>query len=225
MAVPGMCGRGHGKLPAAARQGGALTAPEKSLMRNGSTQWVVARPLTASQADDRGQIHPLIAQILQNRGLSTPAGALAWLNGPGARVDPWAMKGMQAAVARVRAALRGREVIVVYGDFDADGVTATALLLQTLQALGARAQAYIPDRESEGYGLNGPALSGLAQAGARAWSSRWIAASAPWTRRRLPGPPVWTSSSRTITRPAPKCRRPAPSSTRNRRAETRPPSI
>ncbi len=136
-------------------------------MRNGSTQWVVARPLTASQADDRGQVHPLIAQILQNRGLSTPAGALAWLNGPGARVDPWAMKGMQAAVARVRAALRGGEVIVVYGDFDADGVTATALLLQTLQALGARAQAYIPDRESEGYGLNGPALSGLAQAGAR----------------------------------------------------------
>ena len=136
-------------------------------MRNGSTQWVVARPLTASHPGDWGEVHPLIAQILQNRGLSTPAGALAWLNGPGARVDPWAMKGMQAAVARVRAALRGGEVIVVYGDFDADGVTATALLLQTLQALGARAQAYIPDRESEGYGLNGPALSRLAQAGAR----------------------------------------------------------
>ena len=136
-------------------------------MRNGSTQWVVARPLTASQAGAWRHVHPLIAQILHNRGLSTPAGALTWLNGPGARVDPWAMKGMQAAVARVRAALRSVEAIVVYGDFDADGVTATALLLQTLKALGARVRAYIPDRESEGYGLNGPALSAMAQAGAR----------------------------------------------------------
>lgn len=97
---------------------------------------MVARPLSGSQPDAWRHVHPLIAQILHNRGLSTPASALTWLNGLGARVDPWAMKGIQAAVARVRAALRSGEAIVVYGDFDADGVTATALLLQTLKALG-----------------------------------------------------------------------------------------
>lgn len=132
-------------------------------MRIGSTPWLVARPLTGSQRDAWQHVYPLVAQVLHNRGLTSPAGALSWLNGPGASVDPWAMKGMQAAVARIRAALRSDEAIVVYGDFDADGVTATALLLQTLQALGARVKAYIPDRDSEGYGLNVPALSTMAQ--------------------------------------------------------------
>ncbi len=136
-------------------------------MRNGSKQWLVARPLTSSQADAWHDIHPLVAQILHGRGLSSPATARSWLNGPGARVDPFTMTGMQAAVERIRAAIRAGQDIVVYGDFDADGVTATALLLQTLKSLGARVQAYIPDREREGYGLNGPALATLAQAGAR----------------------------------------------------------
>lgn len=136
-------------------------------MRNGSTQWLVARPLSASQREAWRQLPPLVAQIMHSRGLSSPAEAHNWLHGPASSVDPWAMKGMQAAVARIRAALRGGEAIVVYGDFDADGVTATALLLQTLKALGARARAYIPDRESEGYGLNVPALARMAQEGAR----------------------------------------------------------
>ena len=136
-------------------------------MRNGSSQWLVARPLSDSQREAWRQVHPLVAQILHSRGLSSPAESRSWLQGPASGVDPWAMKGMQAAVARIRAALRGGEAIVVYGDFDADGVTATALLLQTLQALGARAQAYIQDRVSEGYGLNVPALARMAQEGAR----------------------------------------------------------
>ncbi len=136
-------------------------------MRNGSMQWLVAKPLTSSQLDAWRDIHPLVAQVLHQRGLSSPASAGAWLNGPGAVVDPYAMTGMQAAVKRIRAAIRSGEDMIVYGDFDADGVTATALLLQTLESLGAEVQAYIPDRESEGYGLNGPALTTMAQAGAR----------------------------------------------------------
>jgi single-stranded-DNA-specific exonuclease len=74
---------------------------------------------------------------------------------------------MNQAVDRIRRAIRKGEPIAVYGDFDADGVTATALLAITLQALGARVHPYIPHRVEEGYGLNIPAIEELADAGAR----------------------------------------------------------
>lgn len=134
-------------------------------MTTGSTPWLVARPLTAAQRHAYRGVSPLLAQILHRRQLTSPADALAFLHGPGARVDPWSLKGVPAAVNRIRQAIRGGEAIVVYGDFDADGVTATALLVQTLAALGARVSPYIPDRVSEGYGLNRAALAGLARGG------------------------------------------------------------
>jgi single-stranded-DNA-specific exonuclease len=74
---------------------------------------------------------------------------------------------MPEAVARLRQAIGAGESIAVYGDYDADGVTATALLIQTLTALGARVQPYIPNRFEEGYGLNKEALAHLAQQGVR----------------------------------------------------------
>jgi hypothetical protein len=64
-------------------------------------------------------------------------------------------------------AIKKQELIIVYGDFDADGVTSTALLMQTLTALGANVKPYIPHRVDEGYGLNSNALVKLAQAGAK----------------------------------------------------------
>jgi len=72
---------------------------------------------------------------------------------------------MNEAVTRLRQAIRQREPIAVYGDFDADGVTATALLVETLSALGAQTEPYIPHRVDEGYGLNEGALCKLAQKG------------------------------------------------------------
>jgi len=72
---------------------------------------------------------------------------------------------MNEAVTRLRQAIRQREPIAVYGDFDADGVTATALLVETLSALGAQVEPYIPHRVDEGYGLNEEALRELAQRG------------------------------------------------------------
>ena len=72
---------------------------------------------------------------------------------------------MNEAVTRLRQAIRQREPIAVYGDFDADGVTATALLVETLSALRAQAEPYIPHRVDEGYGLNKSALRELAQQG------------------------------------------------------------
>ena len=77
------------------------------------------------------------------------------------------LKGLDKAVARLRRAIQQREPVAVYGDYDVDGVTATALLTQTLTALGADARPYIPDRVDEGYGLNKDALKKLKDAGVR----------------------------------------------------------
>lgn len=112
-------------------------------------------------------LHPLLAQILFNRGITDPAEADAFLSGRARFTDPFRMKGIPTAVSRIRAAIRAREPVVVYGDFDADGVTATALLVQTLRALGAEVRPYIPHRVDEGYGLHRDALDRLAAEGAR----------------------------------------------------------
>src|SRR5258707_8827288 len=77
------------------------------------------------------------------------------------------MRGMAQAVSRIRTAIKKQELIVVYGDFDADGVTSTTLLVTVLQALGANVKPYIPHRVDEGYGLNVQALEKLARRGVK----------------------------------------------------------
>jgi single-stranded-DNA-specific exonuclease len=106
---------------------------------------------------------PVLRQLLFNRGLSSPEAAQRYLEaaGPAEGSDPFALLGMEAAVERIRVAISGREPIAVYGDYDVDGVTATALMVQALQEAGAQAQAYIPHRFEEGYGLNNQALEEL----------------------------------------------------------------
>jgi single-stranded-DNA-specific exonuclease len=75
------------------------------------------------------------------------------------------MKGMTEAVAQIRQTIAAGECIAVYGDYDADGVTATALMTQSLRALEAEVRPYIPDRFEEGYGLNKQAIAELAEKG------------------------------------------------------------
>jgi single-stranded-DNA-specific exonuclease len=77
--------------------------------------------------------------------------------------DPFAMKGMQEAIELLRNAIMAGELIVVYGDYDVDGVTATALLVQAIRSLGGNVEDYIPNRFDEGYGLNNEALKELKQ--------------------------------------------------------------
>ena len=89
----------------------------------------------------------------------------AFLSGETRPDDPFRIKGMNEAVTRIRRAIRQGERMVVYGDFDADGVTSTALLVQTLSALGGFVRPYIPHRVDEGYGLNINALAELAREG------------------------------------------------------------
>jgi single-stranded-DNA-specific exonuclease len=109
---------------------------------------------------------PVLARVLYARKIEAPQ-IPSFLAARGPLGDPFLMAGMARAVARLRQAMRADESIVVYGDFDADGVSATVLLLNALQQLGARVEAYIPDRFNEAYGLNKPALQRLRQGGAR----------------------------------------------------------
>jgi single-stranded-DNA-specific exonuclease len=111
---------------------------------------------------------PVLRQILFNRGYATDAEARAFLKAePNFDTDPFQMTGMQAAVERICRALEQNEPVAIYGDYDVDGVTATALLVDTLKALGANVRGYIPNRFEEGYGLNNDALSQLKDEGAR----------------------------------------------------------
>lgn len=112
-------------------------------------------------------IHPVLAHILIQRGLHDPSDVREFLEPLEYSGDdnPFRMKDMTEAVYRMRMAIRRREKIVVYGDFDCDGVTSSVLLVSTLRLLGADVEVYIPDRVDEGYGLNSAALERLAEAG------------------------------------------------------------
>lgn len=128
-------------------------------------EWALAPPAPAEHLQRYHGCSPILAQLLFNRGFEDPRAAQEFLFGQSFSDDPFQLKDMNAAVARINAAIGEREPIVVYGDFDADGVCATALMVQTLRALGAVVIPYIPDRADEGYGLNTPALKSLAGRG------------------------------------------------------------
>ena len=128
-------------------------------------RWQVAPPTPPSHVTRFPHLHPITVQVLYNRGVTDPADVTAFLSGDVGEANPFTLKGMHAAVTRLRQALRAGESIAVYGDFDADGVTATALLVQTLRALGGHVRPYIPHRVDEGYGLHEEALTQLARDG------------------------------------------------------------
>ncbi len=100
-------------------------------------------------------LEPRLARLAWLRGVDAPED-LAWRLDPSwsRSTDPYALEGVGAAVAAIRAAIADGRRICVYGDYDVDGVTATALMLRVLERLGARAGFFIPNRFSDGYGLN-----------------------------------------------------------------------
>ena len=100
-----------------------------------------------------------LAALLCARGIKTPAEAEAFLNPAREQLhDPMAMHGMAEACRVIRHAISRGQTIAVYGDYDADGVCASAILMETLAELGATVFSYIPDRQEEGYGLNTDAV-------------------------------------------------------------------
>ncbi len=107
----------------------------------------------------------LCAAVLYGRGMQTKESAEAFLAGENAAFyDPFLLKDMDAAVAAVRAAVAEHKKIVIYGDYDVDGVTAVCVLYLYLCKLGARVEYYIPDRGEEGYGVSREAIDRLHEA-------------------------------------------------------------
>ncbi|MGM0655114.1 MAG: single-stranded-DNA-specific exonuclease RecJ [Thermodesulfobacteriota bacterium] len=98
--------------------------------------------------------HPVIAGLLADKGITTPDEAKFFLNPDYSRLsNPFELKDMDKAVKRIHTAIRNKEKILIFGDFDADGVTATAMLYQFLSLVEADLSWYVPHRTKEGYSL------------------------------------------------------------------------
>lgn len=132
-----------------------------------SKRWVTASPAPPEILNRYPNMGSILAQVLYNRGFTNFAEAERFLDPDDELSNPFQMKGINQAVARIRQAIKLGESIIVYGDFDADGVTSTTLLVQVLTALGAVVKPYIPHRVDEGYGLNSEALLRLAREGVK----------------------------------------------------------
>ena len=131
-------------------------------------RWLIPPIVTPEAESALKAFPPVLRQILFNRGYATDAEARAFLKAePDFDTDPFQMTGMQAAVNRIRHALEQNESMAIYGDYDVDGVTSTALLVDVLTALDGNARGYIPNRFDEGYGLNNEALSQLKDEGVK----------------------------------------------------------
>ena len=104
-------------------------------------------------------VSPLLAALLQQRGFSDPTAARAFLQPRLATVeDPACLKDLPKGAARLAAAIRSKELVVVYGDYDVDGMSGTVILLNFIRQAGGRAECYIPNRLKEGYSFNDGAL-------------------------------------------------------------------
>jgi len=131
-------------------------------------RWVIQPPITTQAWEALEKFPPILKQILFNRGYGTDAEARTFLKAQSnANTDPFQLIGMKTAVDRINQALEQNEPIAIYGDYDVDGVTATALLVQALEGLGADVRGYIPNRFDEGYGLNTDALDSLKEDGVK----------------------------------------------------------
>lgn len=115
---------------------------------------------------EKCSISPVVAQLLLNRGVDSPESARDFLDAKltGLR-PPEELPGVPAAVLRIAAAIEAGEEVVVYGDYDADGMTATAILYRCLKLLGAKVSYHLPNRMEEGYGLHVDSVEKLAARG------------------------------------------------------------
>ena len=131
-------------------------------------RWNVRRQNTeaaASLARVLG-VSPVLAALLINRGYADERSARAFLSPSHDQLhEPYLMLGMREAVARLKHAIETQEPILIYGDYDVDGTTGTAILLRALKLLNARTGFHIPHRFTEGYGIQQPALERAFQEG------------------------------------------------------------
>lgn len=118
---------------------------------------------------ERYRLHSVVASVLANRGLALEHDEMLGFMSPKLSTlhDPLLMADMAAGVERVAAAVQSAERIIVFGDYDADGITSTSLMMRLLRHVGANCDFYVPHRVDEGYGMNPAALEKLAADGAQ----------------------------------------------------------
>ena len=131
-------------------------------------RWVIQPSITPQAEEALKKFPPVLKQMLFNRGYGADAEARIFLKAqPSSNTDPFQLIGMNNAVERIQQAISQNEPIAIYGDYDVDGVTSTALLVQALEGFGGNVRGYIPNRFDEGYGLNTDALDRLKEEGVK----------------------------------------------------------
>lgn len=131
-------------------------------------EWKESEEGAAKLISERLSLPPLVARLLVQRGYSDEESARAFLHADAGHLrDPYLLSGMDDAVRRIRAAAEKGEKIRIYGDYDADGVSSTSLLIHVFRGLGLHFDFYIPHRALEGYGLNKNAIALAADEGVK----------------------------------------------------------
>jgi single-stranded-DNA-specific exonuclease len=121
----------------------------------------------AAQVAENHSLDPFTALILVSRGITEYEDVEEFFDCDFSFCDPYLIADMEKAVERIEKAINEKEKICVYGDYDADGVTATALMYSYLSSQNADVMYYIPDRISEGYGMNCNAITSLHEKGVK----------------------------------------------------------
>ncbi|MEI8361091.1 MAG: single-stranded-DNA-specific exonuclease RecJ [bacterium] len=132
-------------------------------------EWKIKTEINDEQLQSFSQFHPVIANLLIGRQINTPEAAHIFFHSSYAHnaEDPFLFSKMEEATVLVISCIKSAQPIVIYGDYDADGVTSSSVLYETLKLLKADVSIYIPDRVTEGYGMNIEAIKGLALKGTK----------------------------------------------------------
>jgi len=129
-------------------------------------KWIIAEKISPEINQKMEEFPPILRQLLMNRGIADPEEAKQFLAPTEDQIhDPFLLLNMETAITRILTAVKNGEKIAIYGDYDVDGVTASVLLVQVLRRMKAEVEHYIPDRHSEGYGINCEALQKLKDEG------------------------------------------------------------
>ena len=134
--------------------------------------WVTRADTSTAAIEASGKIaralglNGIVAELLYNRGYTTPETASAFINVEGEIFrNPFEMADMEKAISRIKGAVDSGEKITIYGDYDVDGVTSVCTLYLYLKAQGARVEYYIPNRAGEGYGVSVSAIDSIKENG------------------------------------------------------------
>ena len=127
-------------------------------------EWIVAPKLPYQAREELKDYSDIMQQLFFNRGITTSNSAREFLNHESGAYDPYLLSGMEKAVKRIFQSINNKDLIAVFGDYDADGITSTALLTEVLNEFGANVLPYLPERE-EGYGVNTDAIEFLKDCG------------------------------------------------------------